>query len=235
MEPEGVTVEGNGIGEGGGLTTTEIDVFLRNYFSSFNSHIHYLGTFPIDQYPHQKFTQPLISSALCCVVNIDPSCKPGKHWVALYREKDAPGQKQIEFFDSYGYPPTAYNFESFICMSIISNTQCLQSYATNVCGQYCILFLLLRFASINLPNVRNRFKNVIDFLLRLSEHSPLNRDISVKRIYEKNRTLLTHQIRQPLSIYQKHFTLPPMRLIQRSFPFHAHTTTLLSNSQIDSV
>ena len=232
MEPTGIPVEAD---SEGGLITSEIDDFLRSYFSRFNSHIRYLGTFPFDHFPHANFTLPsLLSHSLCCVVNIDPSCQPGKHWVAFYREKDAPGHKQIEFFDSYGYPPTAYNFPPFHSISLVSHTHGLQGYATNVCGQYCILFLLLRFASINLHNVRSRFKNVIDFLVHLSKHSPLYRAIAVKRIFDKNRSQITRQNMAPLAFFQKHFTLSTMRPIQRSCPFQAHPTALLSHAQLDS-
>ena len=223
MDAVDESVEGGG---GGGLTTIEIDDFLRNYFTSFKHRIHYLGTFPFDQFPHQKFTQPLHSYALCCVVNIDPSYKPGQHWVAFFREKDS---KEIEFFDSYGYPPSSYKFEPFSQLTSVSNTFPLQSNATNVCGHYCILFLLFRFASINLLNVQKKFLHVMDFLRHLSPNSQLNRDISIKRIYEKNRTRLSMQI---------HFTLLPTssrKPIQRSYAFQAQSTGILSNAHIDSV
>ncbi|KAF0144315.1 MAG: hypothetical protein FD143_3391, partial [Ignavibacteria bacterium] len=65
-------------------------------------------------------------------------------------------------------------------------------------------------------------------------HSPLYRDIAVKRIYDKNRSQLAHQNMVPLAVFQKNFRLSTMRPVQRSCPFQAHTTALLSNAQLDS-
>ena len=36
------------------------------------------------------------------VINLDPSCKPGSHWVAVYFDRNGVG----EYFDSFArYPP----------------------------------------------------------------------------------------------------------------------------------
>ena len=116
--------------------------------------ITFLGVFPLDLFPFDDFLsfsatnssyqQNISSKVLCCIVNTDPSNKPGTHWVAFFMEKS---NKQIsstlEFFDSYGLHPSAYSF-NVTNFNIIYNKETLQSISSNVCGHYCMLYLYLR-------------------------------------------------------------------------------------------
>ena len=74
---------------------------------------------------------------------MDPSSKPGSHWVAFYFTKDQKG----EFFDSYGEAPGGYarNFITFLELNSkewTSNKKQLQGMNSNVCGQYCIYYVV---------------------------------------------------------------------------------------------
>ena len=131
------------------MTTHAIDsimfAVIPNLNRSMSFRIHFLGTHPFDLFPlpHLLSYPPHPSTGICCIVNTDPSSKPGQHWVAFYRDLQKP-PGHIEFFDSYGHPPSFYSFSLPDNLKIQSNTHQLQSFSTNVCGQYCILFLLLR-------------------------------------------------------------------------------------------
>jgi hypothetical protein len=78
------------------------------------------------------------------VCNLDKSNQPGSHWVVIER---TPNQ-DINYFDSYGLPPIfADLYSKLVQMSrngLQWNDATLQEYNTNVCGQYCVLYCLLR-------------------------------------------------------------------------------------------
>ncbi|MEW8548441.1 MAG: hypothetical protein AB2693_33480, partial [Candidatus Thiodiazotropha sp.] len=79
------------------------------------------------------------------IANTDVGNKPGKHWCAFYFD----GFGRSEFFDSYGKPPQYYNNDFLSCLRRnsgvwIYNTKKLQSHYSNVCGQYCLYFLIHR-------------------------------------------------------------------------------------------
>jgi len=111
------------------------------------SSVLFLGVVPKDLVPdfHSVTRVPA-----CIVVNTDPSTKPGEHWVAVYRESP----NSIEFFDSYGLPPEAYNF-SFSATHF--NTKCIQSLNSSVCGHYVIYYLYLRMLGHSLNRIQSAF------------------------------------------------------------------------------
>lgn len=75
------------------------------------------------------------------IVNLDTSDKPGSHWVAIF----VPMNGKTEYFDSYGNKPNVHllsklqQLDDRITYSLFP----IQGLST-VCGQYCLLFLLLR-------------------------------------------------------------------------------------------
>ena len=98
------------------------------------------GVFPSNLLPETVAVYP---SAF--VANVDPSNKPGSHWVAFYFTKDQKG----EFFDSYGQVPSIYSadFTKFLHNNTkmwTHNKKELQAMNSNVCGQYCLYFILKR-------------------------------------------------------------------------------------------
>ena len=54
----------------------------------------FIGGFPSDKLPEPK------QKPFGMVVNLDPSTKPGSHWVAIYVSEF----NVSEYFDSYGFP-----------------------------------------------------------------------------------------------------------------------------------
>lgn len=145
-----------------GLGTKEISTRMQKLLSfvphSAQLSIRFLGVMPFDLFPLPTFTASIISdsllssaspivhslNAISCIVNTDPSSRPGQHWVAFFL---APHGK-LEFFDSYGRPPTHFGFPLNSQMlepaCFEYNTLSLQADSTSVCGQYCLVFLFLR-------------------------------------------------------------------------------------------
>ena len=66
---------------------------------------------------------------------------PGTHWVAMYFT--SPGNS--EFFDSYGFPPEVYGMEDYFSRKVtMYNDLPLQGITSDVCGHYCLFYLLHR-------------------------------------------------------------------------------------------
>ena len=100
------------------------------------------------------FTRPLIQSVsakdmltlpirdpCAYVVNCDNSDKPGSHWVALFIHQR---QNESNYFDSMAKPPIP---ECNSLLNLCSSKKYIDvplQEMTMVCGQFCIMFLLLR-------------------------------------------------------------------------------------------
>lgn len=111
------------------------------------------GVFPSDLLPRQIQRYPA-----AFVANVDPKGQPGSHWCAFYFTKDQKG----EFFDSYGLRPQDYTqaFQDFLSNSSIDwtyNQKCLQGLDSNVCGHYCLYFLLNRCRNVSMKAILARF------------------------------------------------------------------------------
>ncbi len=95
------------------------------------------------------------------VANTDPASKPGTHWIAFYfpAEMDAPA----EYFDSYGKSPIRRTtFQRFLKLyghqkPAAHNNQELQGQLTTTCGQYCVLFTLLRCRGFSMKEIVGMF------------------------------------------------------------------------------
>lgn len=90
------------------------------------------------------------------VVNTDPDFKPGSHWVAIYIDKFRNG----EYFDSYGLPPFVSHHQQFLrsnCKRLVYNTVEMQSLNSDVCGQYCLLYLYFRAHARSLADFQKLF------------------------------------------------------------------------------
>ncbi|RLJ22854.1 hypothetical protein DJ031_00105 [bacterium endosymbiont of Escarpia laminata] len=91
------------------------------------------------------------------VCNTDDGGEPGEHWVAVYVDRRGVG----EYFDSYGLPPLHADFRAFLhrhCGDAWTyNDKRLQSGVSNVCGQYCVAYLLLRCRGMPLTTFQTLF------------------------------------------------------------------------------
>ena len=115
---------------------------------------HILGVFSADGFPKH-----LESFPCGFIVNADNHLQPGTHWVAFY----FPSRDTLEFFDSFGRLPLFYNrhfseYSKRYTHNIV-NRRKLQSYSSNVCGFYCLFFLLQRLQHVSM----NKFVNMFSF------------------------------------------------------------------------
>ena len=111
------------------------------------------GVFPSDQLPNKIKRYPA-----AFVANVDPKGRPGSHWCAFYFTQEEEG----EFFDSYGLKPQAYSqhFLHFLEMNSrhwTYNHQDLQSLNSNVCGHYCLYYVINRCRNVSVKTIVNRF------------------------------------------------------------------------------
>lgn len=88
------------------------------------------------------------------VINTDPSWRPGRHWVAIY----VPCVGPVEYFDSYGKSPDVPAILRFLRgKPSVYNRRCLQSRTSEVCGQYCIYYLVHRARGRSMEEITGRF------------------------------------------------------------------------------
>ena len=98
-----------------GLYTTEIECLASRVLSK-DAHgeisrlgknsTRWLGVYARDELPDLQHTE--LPFAL--VFNTQPKDNPGQHWLAIY----APSNSPTEFFDSFGMPPSFYDFSKSI-------------------------------------------------------------------------------------------------------------------------
>lgn len=82
--------------------------------------------------------------AAAFVVNVDPSWRPGSHWIGLYYN----GLGSFEYFDSFGLPPFHADIVKFIERNsdrpCIYNPRPLQDILISTCGLFVIYFILIK-------------------------------------------------------------------------------------------
>ena len=91
----------------------------------------FIGCFSKDQIK-------LIKNNKSIIVNLQNSNQPGSHWIALKRVKNS-----IFIFDSFGigYLPIGI-FKVYKNYKIITNIYRIQDISSNLCGTFCVLFIL---------------------------------------------------------------------------------------------
>ena len=84
------------------------------------------------------------------VMNTDPKTSEGTHWLALYYQS----KNTIELFDSYGHSP-----EYFGLKASAYNNKRLQSKTSDVCGQYCLYYLLNKCRGVSMNSIVKPFSD----------------------------------------------------------------------------
>jgi len=112
------------------------DPCLRKFF---------LGVFASDKLPATIHHRPA-----CLIANTDPAHMSGQHWVAIYFGATC------EYFDSYGLPPIG---PAMIYPITSYNPYCLQDLDTNVCGEYCVYFLMKRVQGHTMDSIINYLRS----------------------------------------------------------------------------
>ena len=100
------------------------------------------GVFPSDKLPIVD-TYP---SAM--IANTDPYDEPGMHWIAMYFVSP----DESEFFDSY-------SMDGYILRgATYYNDKPMQGLTSDVCGDYCLFYLLHRARNVDLNSIQTKFK-----------------------------------------------------------------------------
>lgn len=92
------------------------------------------GVYPADGIPW-RWSRPA-----AIIANTDDHTQPGTHWVAFYNDASGNGV----YFDSYGIAPFVPDHVRSLrrnCPRYRFNTHQLQSTFSDVCGQFCVMFL----------------------------------------------------------------------------------------------
>ncbi len=113
------------------MLSTEIRRLLDGMIDP--SRVNFVGVFPRDMEPIDFTRYPS-----CYVLNTDPSSEPGQHWVAIF----ITSPNNFEFFDSFAMHPSVYHL-SYPNVHCVMDFQA-QSFASSVCGHYCVYYLVLR-------------------------------------------------------------------------------------------
>ena len=107
-----------------------------------------IGIFPSDLTPRNVDTG-------ACIINTDTHDKAGSHWLAVYKDSNT-----CECFDSYGQHPGVYSNDIvayFNNKPFWYNKTVLQGENSYVCGQYSLLFLLLRVRNFSASEIIELF------------------------------------------------------------------------------
>ena len=103
------------------------------------------------------------------VINLDPSYKPGSHWVAVYFDRNGEG----EYFDSLGrYPP--HEVEHFLCSHAKGwkyNHMQVQEIFTTTCGQFVLFYIYQKSRGLTLKVIFRKY---------FSSHNKLRNDLLVR-------------------------------------------------------
>lgn len=116
-----------------------------------------LGVFAADQLPKDlRFPCGFIA-------NTDDHLNDGRHWCSFY----SPNSTTIEYFDSFGksidYFNTYFSKYTSVFDNIVVNFKQLQSDYSDLCGMYCLFFLLQRINGVSFHDIVYSFSNDSDY------------------------------------------------------------------------
>lgn len=134
------------------MNTYQIEKILK---TNMLTRKYFLGVFSRDELPF------IYKYPCCFILNTDPSNKPGEHWLAIYYDEN----QNAEFFDPAGYDPSRYRLLTYLDKTSKSwkfNNQRLQGFFSELCGQYCILYLITRCGNYSLKTFINMFTTDYD-------------------------------------------------------------------------
>ena len=124
------------------MDTRELDTILRVNVDTRET---FLGVYALDHLPSPSEVRQRDRSFLVC--NCCPSTQSGRHWIAVFYDRG-----QVEFFDSFGLPPNAYDARIVTFLAnlaittndVLYNSVQLQSIESDACGHYCVLYGVAR-------------------------------------------------------------------------------------------
>lgn len=138
------------------MNTHEISKALRKISPFISNHVFASNQIPV-----------LMNKPIYLISNLDPITKPGSHWIAIYINENGDG----EYFDSFGRRPTGFhlNFMKRNSKKWNYNNKIIQNIFSSICGEYCLVFLYLKYRYVSLKDYLNMFDDdttANDFLLK---------------------------------------------------------------------
>lgn len=130
------------------MNTGQIETSLKHIKS-------FLGVFPSNKIPSVRPTK----DPQCFIANLDPSWKPGSHWIAICVRK-IKEKNVLEYFDSYGlFPPVKLDKKRW---KVIRNKHQFQKLGSAVCGHYAVFFVKNRLKGKSFKSILNTLKKQSD-------------------------------------------------------------------------
>lgn len=83
----------------------------------------------------------------CGILNLDRLSGPGTHWTCWYVDK-----KIKIYFDSYG-ANIPHELHAYLGPNVLHNDFQVQDFGTDVCGDICVLVLLLLSSGVDFTNI----------------------------------------------------------------------------------
>ena len=129
-------------------------------------------------FPANRFDKMANSSFY--ILNTDNEWGRGIHWVSFYINN-----RICEFFDSMGKPPSYYypEWHEFLIEKsgiYVYNDLGFQSKNSNICGEYCILYIILRSHGVDLGTL-------IEYLERINFEQTIKQEINILLTSTYNR------------------------------------------------
>ena len=89
------------------------------------------------------------------VFNLDPSCKPGSQWVAVYIDRKG----RPEYFDSFTYqPPREIKDFLYTCAESWNyNHVPVQELYSTTCGQFVVFYIYQRCSGLTLESIIRKY------------------------------------------------------------------------------
>jgi hypothetical protein len=161
---------------------------------------HVVGVFPSDMISTLHIDSRT-KKPYAFVINNQPSSHPGEHWLAVYGKNNV-----CQFFDSYGRRPRSKYILKFLKNKRWRQSKKqVQSFYSDVCGTYCLIYLLFKCSGKNeeefyeLFNAKNKLRNDVlayklhDCLFSRYEKCTLyekgNRNYNYKQCLQKCRSM----------------------------------------------
>ena len=119
-------------------------------------------------YPSDKLPAPPVPRPSCLVVNTKPSGHEGEHWLAIHLAANG----DAHYFDSAGGEPFVPSIKRWLrenASSVVCNAVQLQNEITTICGQYCVLFLIMKAKGFSMEKIIEQMRLV----------KPLVRDVVI--------------------------------------------------------
>lgn len=134
------------------MNSVQLEIILKKHPKTSTK---FIGVYARDELP-------VLRKFPCCfILNTAKRTHEGKHWLAFYFDT----KKRCYFFDSYGNKPDFFNLENYIkklTNKVIYNKKIIQSWSSQNCGFYCVIFLILKSSNYSMKTITNQFSDICE-------------------------------------------------------------------------